>query len=74
MAKVAIGKGMPAGEGECGVVKVSRSPAWIGGVALVTCHRILCCHMIGIGGLVVVVLVTGNAFGGSTGIIPVNVT
>ena len=65
---------MPAGERELAVVKSSRFPPGICGMALVTRGRILCGRVIGIGGLVVIGLVAGNTFRGSIGIIPVDMT
>ncbi len=74
MTEIAIRKGMPAGERELAVVKCSRFPPGICGMALVTCCGILCGRVIGIGGLVVIGLVAGNTFRGSIGIIPVYMT
>ncbi len=68
MTEIAIGKGMPAGERELCMIKCGRFPSGIGGVALVTRCRVLCCSVIGIGGLVVIVLVAGNTLTGQTGI------
>ena len=74
MTEIAIGKGMPAGERELCVVKCGRFPSRIGGMTLVTRGRVLCCRVIGIGGLVVIFQVAGNTFRGSIGIIPVDMT
>jgi hypothetical protein len=74
MAEIAIGKGMSAGERELCVVKRGGFPSRIRGVALVTRSRVLCCRVIGIGGLVVIILVAGNTFTGQSGIGTIGVT
>jgi len=70
MAEIAISQGMPAGERELCMVKRGRFPTGIGVMTLVTGSRILCCRVVGIGGLVVIRLVAGNTLRGRVRVIP----
>jgi hypothetical protein len=68
MTEIAISKGMSFGERELWVIKRSRCPTRFGGMTLVTRGRVLRSNVIGIGGMVVFVQVTGNTFSGQAGI------
>ena len=69
MALYAAYPRMPIGEWETVMVEGSGCPSRKSGMTLGTVDREVCRHMVGIGGILVVLLVTGIAVSGHIGII-----